>query len=195
MTSSPVADWTPQIAGRAGPVYRRIAASLHDAVITGKLAPGTRLPTHRDLAWRLGVTVGTVTRAYQEAERQGLIGGEVGRGTFVQDPRQTPPAPPFEPETGGNQIDLSVNATALWPDAGALRAAVAAVAERGDLASLMGYMPAHGVERLRRTAAAWIAATAGLVVPDHRVLTGAGGQGAMHAAFAALTRPGDVLLV
>ena len=45
-----------------------------------------RLPTHRDLAYRLGVTVGTISRAYSEAERRGLIGGEVGRGTFVRQP-------------------------------------------------------------------------------------------------------------
>ena len=50
----------------------------------GRLRPGDRLPPQRDLASAIGVTVGTVTRAYQLAARQGLVGGEIGRGTYVR---------------------------------------------------------------------------------------------------------------
>jgi len=78
--------WTPQLEGRDGPLYRRIADALADDVAAGRLPVGSQLPTHRELAWRLGVTVGTVSRGYAEAGRRGLIGGEVGRGTFVQQP-------------------------------------------------------------------------------------------------------------
>ena len=46
--------------------------------------PGTRLPPQRDLAYRLGVTVGTVSRAYALVAARGLVAGEVGRGTFVR---------------------------------------------------------------------------------------------------------------
>lgn len=84
--------WLPQLDGRTGPLYRRIADALADDVATGRLPPGSRLPTHRDLAWQLKVTVGTVSRAYAEATRRGLIGGEVGRGTFVQQPQWPVPA-------------------------------------------------------------------------------------------------------
>ena len=66
------------------PRYLAIADALTADIRSRRLAPGDRLPTHRDLAYRLNVTVGTVTRAYNEAERRGLIGGEVGRGTFVR---------------------------------------------------------------------------------------------------------------
>src|SRR6201999_4274736 len=76
--------WTPDLGNRKGPRYQAIADALADDIAACALAPGTRLPTHRDLAWRLGVTIGTVSRAYAEAERRGLIGGEVGRGTFVR---------------------------------------------------------------------------------------------------------------
>ncbi|MGH6954530.1 MAG: GntR family transcriptional regulator, partial [Alphaproteobacteria bacterium] len=76
--------WAPKLAGRAGPVYRSIADALAEEIEEGGLAPGTRLPTHRALADRLGVTIGTVTRAYADAQRRGLVGGEVGRGTFVR---------------------------------------------------------------------------------------------------------------
>ena len=50
----------------------------------GSLPPGSRLPTHRDLADRLGISIHTVSQAYAEAERRGLVAGEVGRGTFVR---------------------------------------------------------------------------------------------------------------
>src|ERR1700737_2327980 len=77
-------NWMPDLAGHKGPRYRAIAETLAEDVRNGRLAAGTRLPTHRDLAWKLRVTIGTVSRAYAEAERRGLIAGEVGRGTFVR---------------------------------------------------------------------------------------------------------------
>jgi DNA-binding transcriptional regulator YhcF (GntR family) len=57
-------------------------------VSSGVLAEGAKLPTHRELAGRLGVTVGTVTRGYAEAERRGLTVAEVGRGTYVRSRRE-----------------------------------------------------------------------------------------------------------
>ncbi|MFZ2870443.1 GntR family transcriptional regulator, partial [Zavarzinia sp.] len=76
--------WNPNLAGHDGPLYLAIADSLASAIADGTLPPGTRLPTHRDLAVRLGVTIGTITRAYAEAARRGLTDGTVGRGTFVR---------------------------------------------------------------------------------------------------------------
>ena len=73
--------WLPDIDRRAGPRYRAIAEAIADDIQAGRLAVGTRLPTHRDLAWRLGVTVGTVTRAYKEVTARGLVDGEIGRVT------------------------------------------------------------------------------------------------------------------
>ena len=64
---------------RRGPKYRAIADALTEQIADGTLSAGTRLPTHRDLAWKLGVTVGTVSRAYAEISRRGLINGEIGR--------------------------------------------------------------------------------------------------------------------
>jgi len=85
----PVA-WEPEISARRGPLYKVIADRLARDIETGQLDPGARLPTHRALADRLGVTVGTVTRAYAEAERRGLVAGQVGRGTFVNPLRDKP---------------------------------------------------------------------------------------------------------
>src|SRR5688572_22412732 len=100
--------WAPDLARRRGPVYLAIAQALADDAEGGRLRPGTRLPTHRDLADHLGVTVGTVTRAYAEAARRGVISGEVGRGTFV---RASTPAlvAPLAPAAPGGLIDLGTN--------------------------------------------------------------------------------------
>ena len=50
----------------------------------GELQAGQRLPTHRALADKLGVTVGTITRAYAEAEHQGWLTAR-GAGTYVRE--------------------------------------------------------------------------------------------------------------
>jgi len=161
--------------------------------MAGRLPPGTRLPTHRDLAWRLKVTVGTITRAYQEAERQGLIGGEVGRGTFVRDPQRGLDTP--LDMIGGSLIDLSINSPALRPDAPVLRDAMIAAAARPDLPEIAGYQASLCPASLRTAGRAWISEMAALTVPEDQILLTAGGQGAIHAALAAVTRPGDTVLV
>src|SRR5689334_15437097 len=98
--------WTPDLRARGGPRYLAIAEALADDARGGRLRAGARLPTHRDLADRLGVTVGTITRAYAEATRRGLVSGEVGRGTFVRAAAR--PSAPLAAE-GAALVDLSAN--------------------------------------------------------------------------------------
>src|SRR5688572_12804943 len=76
--------WKPDTSKNAGPVYLAIADSLARDVASGRLEPGEKLPTHRELSKRLGLNVMTVTRAFAEAARRGLVEAEVGRGTFVR---------------------------------------------------------------------------------------------------------------
>src|SRR5260370_42402739 len=85
---------------RSGPRYIGIAEGLAEAAGGGHLRPGTRLPTHRDLADRLGDTVGTVTRAHAQATRRGLVTGEVGRATFVPAAARPAAAPRVQPDPG-----------------------------------------------------------------------------------------------
>src|SRR3546814_15344356 len=79
--------WLPNLDQVRGPLYWRIHAALASDVRSGRLAPGERLPTHRTLARALGVTVNTVTRAFAEAERSGLVVSRVGRGTRSEERR------------------------------------------------------------------------------------------------------------
>lgn len=65
------------------PVYRRIVQLLTGYIQDGTLREGAQLPTVRALADQLGVAQGTVKRAYDELERQGILTKAAGRGSFV----------------------------------------------------------------------------------------------------------------
>src|SRR5260370_15285480 len=111
-------NWLPDLSRFSGPRYRAIAEALAADIRDGRLTPGTRLPTHRDLAWRLHVTVGTVSRAYAEAERRSLIGGEVGRGTFVREAASARVLSFVRPQPArADFIDLSFNYPILGDEA------------------------------------------------------------------------------
>lgn len=75
--------WLPDLSKGSGPLYTRLAERIEDAIVDGTLPPGAKLPPQRDLAYDIGVTIGTVGRAYALVRERGLVSGEVGRGTFV----------------------------------------------------------------------------------------------------------------
>jgi GntR family transcriptional regulator/MocR family aminotransferase len=70
----------------ATPRYARIAEAFIAAIQAGRLPAGSRLPTIRQLAQELGVSVTTVLGAYTRLRDEGWISSEVGRGTFVLPP-------------------------------------------------------------------------------------------------------------
>ena len=75
----------PPISAAAGPLYQQIVAGLRREVSEGRLTPGTALPSFRNLAQDLLISVITVQRAYEELEREGIIYRRQGLGTFVAD--------------------------------------------------------------------------------------------------------------
>ncbi len=103
--------WTPVLANDVGPKYLALSRALREAIRAGTLPEGCRLPTVRDLAWRLDVTPGTVSRAYQIVTQEGLLEATVGRGTFVaaRAPRLGPTQPLFlerDPGVAQGRVDL-----------------------------------------------------------------------------------------
>lgn len=85
----PMTIWIPKAREGDGPFYVRLADGIEQAITDGALVNGSKLPPQRDLAFDLGVTVGTVGRAYALLRERGLVSGEVGRGTYVQAPAAT----------------------------------------------------------------------------------------------------------
>ncbi len=65
------------------PMYQQVLDQIKDAIATGELKPDELLPSIRELALALGVSVITIKRAYQELESEGLIRTRRGLGSFV----------------------------------------------------------------------------------------------------------------
>ncbi|SLN35809.1 2-aminoadipate transaminase [Roseovarius albus] len=75
--------WHPDFANIDSPKYIVLVQSMRAAVRSGVLKQGYKMPPVRELAWQLGITPGTVARAYRLAAEEGLVETGVGRGTFV----------------------------------------------------------------------------------------------------------------
>src|SRR6266702_8153211 len=65
------------------PLYKQVFQQLRDSIHCGKLPRGSRLPATRELAGLLGLNRTTISAAYELLESEGLISGQVGRGSFV----------------------------------------------------------------------------------------------------------------
>ncbi|MDT5019137.1 MAG: hypothetical protein QOD39_5297 [Mycobacterium sp.] len=76
-------DWVRIDQGASGPLFDQLRTQIIDGVRDGRLPPGTRLPTVRELAGRLGLAVNTVARAYRELETAGIVETRGRFGTFV----------------------------------------------------------------------------------------------------------------
>ncbi|MEE4376987.1 MAG: PLP-dependent aminotransferase family protein [Candidatus Competibacteraceae bacterium] len=184
--------WQPTLENTTKPRYVALADTLADDIKEGRLLPGNRLPTHRDLAEHLGVTVGTVSRAYSEAERRGLIQGEIGRGTFVRKPAESPSLATYVQEPG--IIDLSANVPNLEQrHTEAMRRALGELANDSQLGDRLNYQAAEGLTAYRSAGADWMT-RGGLTMPAERVLVTNGGQHALLITLMALAKPGDTVL-
>ena len=185
-------EWSPAALDAQGPIYLAIADALAADLESGLLSPGDRLPTHRDLARRLGVNVMTVSRAYAEASRRGLVEGEVGRGTFVRRRERHVTRIEVPATSGPRRIDFHFNLPAGDPsllDATDLLSELA-TCHRPLLHA--GYTTA-GMPEHREAGAEWIA-RAGVDADPDRILVCGGAQHAMTVTLASLAGPGDLIL-
>jgi DNA-binding transcriptional MocR family regulator len=185
--------WSPHLPAGTEPKYQALLDALHRDIENGSLAPGTRLPTQRQLATRLGIAIGTVSRAYAIAERRGIVSGEVGRGTFV---RAREPRIQESAEDGENPelIDLSRGRLVRDPRDPALSLRLEKLSKRDDLNQLVDvYQPAAGMARHRAAGAAWLRRV-GLEVDPGRVVITSGAQHGAATVLAAIAGPGDLVL-
>src|SRR6516225_6999274 len=134
------------------PRYKQLVDRLAADIRAGRLRPGTRLPTHRDLAAREGLALVTATRVYAELEAMGLVSGETGRGTFVKEPLPRGQGIDLHAWTA-DTVDLSFNYPSSPGQTDLLRTALRQLAAAGDLEALLRYQPHGGREHERATAA------------------------------------------
>lgn len=185
--------WLARLDETGAPKYLQIVRSLADDIQSGVLAVGARLPTHRDLAWRLGVTVGTVSRAYAEAERRGLIVGEVGRGSFVRAEARAASAMGMPSLAGPGMIELGMNVPPTSLTADVHRDCLRDLARDPRLEELLSYQDSRGRWEHREVAARLVAGR-GVMADVSRILVTSGAEHGISAALAGLTEPGDTLI-
>ena len=182
-----------------GPKYIAITEALADSIRRGDIKPGERLPTHRDLADTLGVTVATITRAYKEAISRGLVSGEVGRGSFVKQTVQEQDTllesfPSLE-RSHEASVDLGPILPAEGEQDALMAKALKSLAERPDLIqSILPYTAQPGLlEHHQQAGAQWLSEWIPDVDPT-RVIATNGAQHALALAILSAANPGEVIL-
>ncbi|MCV3241486.1 PLP-dependent aminotransferase family protein [Mesorhizobium sp. ZC-5] len=192
-------NWLPDLREGSGPLYLRLANRIEDDIGSGALPSGAKLPPQRNLAFDIGVTIGTVGRAYALARERGLVSGEVGRGTYIlaRDGQVDAEAQPSGTRLSGAYNiapspvgKLRMDSTAA-PDVGQ-----AAVIER--LSSRIAREHPGEIATYTRTwRTSWMEAgsrwlSSGDWTPDPAsVVPTLGGHAALIAIIAAVTNPGD----
>jgi DNA-binding transcriptional MocR family regulator len=191
--NSAAAFWLPGPLARDAPKYLAIAQALSADIRAGRLAPGTQLPPQRQLAKALGVDLTTVTRAFNEIRREGLVEGNTKRGTFVSAPRVVryeTPLPDSSP-----LIDLSMNMPPQPADAllrEAIRDGIGTMLASPHALLQLHYQDNAGSPADRAAGALFLEPRLGPVETERLVVT-SGAQAALFAVISALLEPGAVL--
>jgi DNA-binding transcriptional MocR family regulator len=175
---------------RPGESAYALADGLRGLVVNGRVAARTRVPSERELSSRLGISRGSVSRAYDRLREEGYLISRRGSGSWLTLPEgRGPIAPP-----DGADAELNLTWAALpAPDLLLARAAERAAAALPRLLHTPGYDPA-GVPELREAIAARLTER-GLETGGDEVLVTAGAQHALHLLLTLLAGPGDRIIV
>ncbi|AYG59291.1 PLP-dependent aminotransferase family protein [Rhizobium jaguaris] len=195
-------NWLPDISSGTGPVYIRVADSIENAITHGVLPPGTKLPPQRNLAYDIGVTIGTVSRAYALVHERGLVAGEVGRGTYVLERANGKQIEPVDPITqalaGTRGLDIPGDKirfdTTAAPDIGQGEIIGQLFADisrehRTEISSYSRSFPANWF----RAGQVWLARN-GWQPAIETVVPTLGAHAAAIAVISAVTSPGDKIV-
>ncbi|HBQ0483131.1 TPA: PLP-dependent aminotransferase family protein [Klebsiella pneumoniae] len=174
--------------------YKAVVDRYAQAIRSGQLPAGSRLPTHRTLAAGERISLATATRVYRELEEMGLVSGETGRGTFVRDLSLPPGHGVDQQVVAADVVDLNFNYPSLPEQGDALREALRQLAMVGDIDSHLRYQPHAGRLAERDIIARHL--TCQHFAPDaENVLIVNGAQHGLAVTVMGLLRPGDVVAV
>ena len=196
--------WLPTVHQSNNPLYIEIADSIEQDIAAGKLPPGSKLPPVRNVAFDIGVTVGTVSRAYALARERGLVSGEVGRGTYILDGQapaieELPPSPPVPVGMDTRIGNLPKHRNSGRTDLSFCSATNVGQAEEiAALASqIASAVPEKMTDYIQGVPENWLAAgckwlSVGDWEPDIESIVPTGGvRAGAIAIIASMTRPGD----
>ena len=174
--------------------YKAVVDRYAQAIRSGQLPAGSRLPTHRTLAAGERISLATATRVYRELEEMGLVSGETGRGTFVRDLSLPPGHGVDQQVVAADVVDLNFNYPSLPEQGDALREALRQLAMAGDIDSHLRYQPHAGRLAERDIIARHLICQH--FAPDaENVLIVNGAQHGLAVTVMGLLRPGDVVAV
>lgn len=174
--------------------YKTLVDTFAREIASGALPPGTRLPTHRQLAEQQGLALVTASRVYAELETMGLISGETGRGTFVREIALPLSHGVDQQAAVAGVLDLNFNYPSLPGQAELLRVGLRQLALSGDLEALLRYQP-HAGRSHERACIARHLERRGLTVDAEELLIVSGAQHGLAATVMGLLKPGDVVAV
>ncbi|MEZ5936388.1 MAG: PLP-dependent aminotransferase family protein [Alphaproteobacteria bacterium] len=186
--------WPPRAEELRRPAYRSLAEKLVQAIEAGELKSGDRLPTHRTLAAELGLSVQTVSRAYDDLVHQGLLIGQVGRGTYVRAAPAETRTPYIQDKQDGGVIDLSIlKPVSTGMHRERLGQALGALGADLPMTVVSSFRPSVALNKYREPARGWLK-LCGLEVDAERVLLTNGNTSAMTVALMTAANAGDLVV-
>ncbi|WP_412529257.1 PLP-dependent aminotransferase family protein [Burkholderia lata] len=183
------------------PVYRQLVRRFRDAIETGKLAPGKRVPSVRSLASELNLARGTVEAAYQILIGEGYLVAHGPAGTVVspqlpdgRQPRAAAPRPDEPPRgdstaSGPKPFQMGIPALDAFPRMPWIRLTGRHV--RAMATPSLDYAPPQGHDGLRRALSAYLGVSRGIDCSAGQIFITAGYRGALDLICRTLLRPGD----
>jgi GntR family transcriptional regulator/MocR family aminotransferase len=188
-------DLPLNLQGLVGPQSLRVHQGLRDAILAGRLAPGSRLPASRALAAQLGMRRNTIVAAYEQLVSDGLAEARVGAGTYIANHVPSGPARPVHVPA----MDLAprrevfalgcTDSDALFGDR--LRRAVGKRLRTLDPVHL-GYGDPRGGHELRVRIAEHLAVSRGVQCDPGLIMLVSGTQQGLRLCLGAVLRPGDL---
>lgn len=175
-------SWSPERSELTRPVYLSLANRLEADILSGRLAPGTRLPPQRELADFLGINFTTVTRAYDLCRERSLIYGITGRGSFVA-------SLPGTPAKHGETIELGI-VNGFDSTSKTVIGAAENVLRKGYLDQLFNYAEPAGHLHQRAAGARWMELQ-GVKTDTAHTAVFSGAQNVISAALLSLFKLGD----
>ncbi|MCZ7911721.1 PLP-dependent aminotransferase family protein [Agrobacterium leguminum] len=192
--TKPVA-WRPSLAKQKGETkHSALTERIIADIDAGVLKPMDRMPTHRDLARELGLSVQTVSLSYKEAERLGYLSGEIGRGTFVKT-RVTDRAGRMMLDHSPTEVlDLSIIRGVYLDDhENASRAILRELADGDNSGFMRPCRPVAGLDSHRETARIWLGMM-GMTAGAERIFVTNGAAHGIFLALSCIIRSNDVVL-
>ncbi len=173
-------DWVPNLAPISGPRYLAFVLALDADIAAGPRQAGHAAvaPTRHGTSG-LALSVGTVSKAYTEAEQRGLISGEVGRGTL----RSTSPAgaAPRARHLRCRDQPRPQCAALHRVEDDVIASTIGDILVTGEMGNLLGYLPHQGLRRHREAMVSWLASL-GVAAEADQIFITHGGQHALSIA-------------